>query len=83
VGFAHGFCTLSEIADVMYRQTAYYDPDVERGIAYDDPAVGIEWPVSPADRTVSARDASAPTLAELEEQIPFGYEQSGRRGAAS
>ena len=45
VGFAHGFCVLSDVADVLYRQTAYYDPAVERGIAWDDPEIGIEWPL--------------------------------------
>ncbi len=44
VGFAHGFCVLSEVADVLYKQTAYYDPSIERGIAWNDPDVGIEWP---------------------------------------
>src|ERR1700736_799036 len=55
IGFAHGFCTLSDVADVLYKQTAYYDPAVERGIAYDDADIGITWPerrqlkVSPRD----------------------------------
>ena len=45
IGFAHGFCVLSETADVLYKQTAYYDPAVERGIAWDNPEIGIEWPL--------------------------------------
>ncbi|MGI8728800.1 MAG: dTDP-4-dehydrorhamnose 3,5-epimerase family protein [Solirubrobacteraceae bacterium] len=44
VGFAHGFCVLSEIADVTYKCSTHYDGEVERGFAYDDPEVGIAWP---------------------------------------
>ena len=44
IGFAHGFCVTSEVADVVYKCSSYYDGEVERGIAYDDPDVGIEWP---------------------------------------
>ncbi len=44
VGFAHGFCVTSEVADAVYKCSSYYDPAVERGFAYDDPEVGIEWP---------------------------------------
>jgi dTDP-4-dehydrorhamnose 3,5-epimerase len=74
VGFAHGFCVLSELADVFYKQSAYYSPEDERGIRYDDPEVGIDWPL-PADELIpSARDASAPTLAELAGELPFRYE---------
>ncbi|MBV9817429.1 MAG: dTDP-4-dehydrorhamnose 3,5-epimerase [Solirubrobacterales bacterium] len=63
-GFAHGFCVLSELADVTYRITSYYDPETESGFAFDDPEVGIAWP--DADRlTASARDRGAPRLAEL------------------
>jgi dTDP-4-dehydrorhamnose 3,5-epimerase len=65
VGFAHGFCVTSEVADVCYKQTAYYDPASDRAVAYDDPEIGIDWPIPPADRIVSARDATAPRLAEL------------------
>jgi dTDP-4-dehydrorhamnose 3,5-epimerase len=72
VGFAHGFCVLSDVADVLYRQTAYYDPAVERGIAYDDPDVGIEWPAG-MELVVSERDATAPTLAEVAGELPFVF----------
>ena len=71
VGFAHGFCVLSEVADVLYKQTAYYDPAVERGIAYDDPDIGIEWPLPRAQMIVSDRDSSAPHLSEIAAELPF------------
>ncbi len=73
VGFAHGFCVISDVADVIYRQTGYYDPELERGIAYDDPELGIEWPIAQAERIVSARDAGAPRLAELTDALPFRF----------
>src|SRR5438105_9741205 len=65
VGFAHGFCVLSDVADVLYRQTAYYDPAVERGIAWNDPDVGIEWPLPAAELIVSERDSRAPKLMDI------------------
>ena len=43
-GFAHGFCVLSELADVVYKVTDYYNPSIEAGFRFDDPDVGIEWP---------------------------------------
>ena len=70
VGFAHGFCVLSDVADVIYKQTGYYDPELERGIAYDDPDVGIEWPLPDAELVVSERDAAAPRLAEIAAELP-------------
>jgi len=73
VGFAHGFCVLSEVADVLYKQTAYYDPAVERGIAWNDPDVAIRWPAE-IEPIVSARDAAAPSLRELADELPFVYE---------
>lgn len=73
VGFAHGFCVLSEVADVIYKQTAYYDPAIERGIAYNDPDVGIQWPLQADELIASERDAAAPRLAEIAEELPFQW----------
>jgi dTDP-4-dehydrorhamnose 3,5-epimerase len=73
VGFAHGFCVLSEVADVIYKQTSYYDSELERGIAWDDPDVAIEWPTGPKDPIVSARDRAAPTLREIAAELPFEH----------
>ena len=75
VGFAHGFCVLSETADVLYKQTAYYDPEVERGIAWDDPDIAIEWPLAADELIISARDAAAPRLAEVADELPFEFVQ--------
>ena len=71
VGFAHGFCVLSEVADVVYKCSSYYSAETERGVAYDDPAIGVEWPEVP--HVVSARDASAPRLADVRDELPFVY----------
>jgi dTDP-4-dehydrorhamnose 3,5-epimerase len=71
VGFAHGYCTLEPDSEVMYKVTAYYDPASERGLAWNDPEVGIEWPI-PDDRAVLvARDRSYPRLADLPDVFPF------------
>ena len=72
IGFAHGFCVLSEQADVIYKQSGYYAAETERGIRYDDPEVGIQWPAG-VELTVSQRDASAPLLREVADQLPFEY----------
>lgn len=71
-GFAHGFCVLSDLADVTYKVSTYYDPASESGFAFDDPAVGIEWPTE-GELVVSARDREAPPLAEIEATLPFTY----------
>ena len=63
IGFAHGFCVLSDVADVTYKVTAPYDAGEERGIAWDDPDIGVRWPV--AEPVLSARDRSNPRLADL------------------
>jgi dTDP-4-dehydrorhamnose 3,5-epimerase len=63
-GFGHGFCVLSEAADVLYRLSSYYDPNLEGGIAWDDPEIAVHWPIS--DPILSDRDRNAPRLAEVE-----------------
>jgi dTDP-4-dehydrorhamnose 3,5-epimerase len=74
VGFAHGFCVLSEEADVVYKCSSYYDPATEAGIAYDDPDVGIAWP--DLELLVSERDRSAPRLADVAESLTFLNEKA-------
>ena len=72
IGFAHGFCARSEAADVIYKCSSYYDPEVERAIRWDDPDVGIEWPRD-LELVVSQRDAAAPTLSAVADELPFEY----------
>ena len=59
-GFAHGFVTLTDDAEAIYLVSAAYSPDNERGVRYDDPAVGIEWPLQPMD--ISDKDRNWPDL---------------------
>jgi dTDP-4-dehydrorhamnose 3,5-epimerase len=68
-GFAHGFVVLSELADVTYKVSSYYDASTEGGFRFDDPAVGIEWPIAPDQLIASTRDTAAPTLAEIKPSL--------------
>jgi dTDP-4-dehydrorhamnose 3,5-epimerase len=67
-GFAHGFCVLSEIAEVEYKCTALYDRDDEIGVRWDDPDLGIEWPV--VKPTLSGKDLALPLLSALVDLPP-------------
>ena len=69
IGFAHGFCVTSDTADVIYKCSTYYDAALERGIAYDDPDLAIDWPA--IELVVSERDSQAPRLADIAAQLPF------------
>jgi dTDP-4-dehydrorhamnose 3,5-epimerase len=64
VGFAHGFCTLEDDSEVLYKVSAYYAAAHDKGIAWDDPALGIRWPVSAADAILSDKDQRQPRLAD-------------------
>jgi len=74
IGFAHGFCVLSDVADVIYKQSNYYADETERGIAYNDPEVAIEWPLPTEQLIPSQRDASAPRLSAIAAELPFRYQ---------
>jgi len=70
VGFAHGFCTLEPDCEVVYMVTDYYSKDDDLGLAFDDPALAIEWPCDPAAATLSEKDRRQPRLAELPDYFP-------------
>jgi dTDP-4-dehydrorhamnose 3,5-epimerase len=68
-GFAHGFCTLSPQADFLYKCTDLYAPELDRGIRWDDPDVGVKWPISAP--LLSAKDAALPRLRDVpREELP-------------
>jgi dTDP-4-dehydrorhamnose 3,5-epimerase len=75
VGFGHGFCVLSDVADTLYKQSAYYDTAVERGIAWNDPQVAVDWPLPDEEIIVSERDTTAPLLAQMADELPFVFEE--------
>jgi dTDP-4-dehydrorhamnose 3,5-epimerase len=65
VGFGHAFCTLEPNSVISYRVTDYYSPEHDKGVAWDDPDIGIEWPALADSSTLSAKDRSQPLLAQL------------------
>ena len=64
-GFAHGFLTLEPNTEVQYKASAPYDPAADRAIRFDDPAIGVEWPLLAADFVLSDKDRAAPLLADV------------------
>ena len=69
VGFAHGFLTLSETADVLYKASGFWSKDCERSLRWDDPTIGIDWPlesIGGAEPLLAPKDAEAPMLAEAQ-----------------
>ena len=69
VGFAHGFCVLSEAADVVYKATAEYAPELDRGILWSDAALGIRWPIT--EPVLSAKDAQLPLLRDADNNFVY------------
>jgi len=70
-GFAHGFCTLTTECEVLYKVTDYFAPDNDKGLAFDDPALGIDWPVAADDAILSEKDRQHPVLANLPDYFTY------------
>jgi dTDP-4-dehydrorhamnose 3,5-epimerase len=73
-GFAHGYCTLEPDTEVLYKVSAYYSPEHDRGLLWCDPALGIDWPVSADQALISDKDRKHPPLFRLERF--FQYEEA-------
>ncbi len=71
-GFAHGFCTLEPDTEVLYKVDAYYSPQHERGLRWNDPALDIVWPVTEEEAEISGKDRTQPLLRELKEMFEYG-----------
>lgn len=69
-GFAHGFVTLEDDVEVLYKVDAYYSAAHDHGIAWNDPDLAIDWPVSPVECVLSAKDAAQPAFADLPAHFP-------------
>lgn len=65
IGFAHGLCTLTEDCEVQYKVSGYYDPECDKGVAWNDPDIGIDWPLNGADPILSDKDSRQPRASEL------------------
>lgn len=70
-GFAHGYCTLEDDTEVIYKVTDFYNPQHDRGLAWDDPEIGIEWPIGPGALLLSERDRKHPRLSDLPELFDY------------
>ena len=77
-GFAHGFQTLTDDCEVLYKVTDVYAPETEGGLLWNDPALGIDWPISAEQAVINARDAGWPGLADLGDPFPELAQDGGQ-----
>ncbi len=70
-GFAHGFCTLEPDTEVIYKVSAHYAPQCDKGLRWDDPALAIDWPVTAAHAILSPKDATQPMLSDLPDYFTY------------
>ena len=70
-GFAHGFCTLEPDTEVFYKVSRYYSPEHDKGLLWNDPVLGIAWPVAEAEALLSNKDRRQPALAELPQHFHY------------
>ena len=77
-GFAHGFQTLTDDCEVLYKVTDVYAPETEGGLLWNDPALAIDWPIAADHAVINARDAGWPGLAELGNPFPELAQGTGR-----
>ncbi len=80
-GFLHGFCTLTDEVDFIYKVDAYYAPTAEGAVAFDDPALGIDWPVDRGSAILAPKDAAAPRFKEIAPLFPATLGEAPRQGA--
>lgn len=72
VGFAHGFVTLEPDVEIAYKVTDFYAPDCDGGLIWNDPDIGIDWPLPASGASLSEKDSMLPRLAQFDS--PFGYD---------
>ncbi len=72
IGFAHGLVTLEPDTEVLYKVSNYYNADCDKGVLWNDPDIGIDWPLTEKEAVLSAKDKIQPTLSELPQHFTYG-----------